>query len=181
MLEARADHLRTRARLAIIVVALALIAAPTALGGKPIRSVVPFTEPIFFPAGSVCAFPVRGQPGEGSRAMITEFSDGRVQVIDWAEANLTNLDTGNTIVWNSRFLSTETVDPEANELFFENSGRFFVWLFPGDQGPAGEVGYPGALLGIVGEARGTVDLDTGMVTSFSLDGQTTDLCALLSE
>jgi hypothetical protein len=53
MLEARADHLRTRARLAIIVVALALIAAPTALGGKPIRSVVPFTEPIFLPAGAV--------------------------------------------------------------------------------------------------------------------------------
>jgi hypothetical protein len=61
-----------------------------------------------------------------------------------------------------------------------SSGRFFIFLFPGDQGPSGEVGYPGALFGVVGDARGTVDPDTGVVTSFSLDGQTTDLCALLS-
>lgn len=180
MLEARADHLRTRARLAIIVVALALIAAPTALGGKPIRSVVPFTEPIFLPAGVGCAFPVRGQPGEGSRAMITEFNDGRTQTIDWAQANLTNLDTGKTILWRSRFLIKETIDPSTNELVSVLTGRHFGFLSPGDQGPSGEVGEPGVLLGVIGHLRVTTDLDTGVVTSFSLNGQTTDLCALLS-
>jgi hypothetical protein len=174
------NHPRFAAFVAALLLALALTAVPTAVGAKPVRTVVPFTEPIFLPAGLGCAFPVRGQPGEGSRAMITEFSDGRVQTIDWAQANLTNLDTGETILWRSRFLIRETIDPATNELVSVVSGRHFVLLFPGDQGPSGEVGEPGALLGIVGRERITVDLDTGVVTSYSLNGQATDLCALLS-
>jgi hypothetical protein len=175
-----AIHPRSTAFVAIIVVALALIAVPTALGAKPIRTHIPFTEPIFLPAGVGCAFPVRGQPGEGSRAMITEFSDGRVQTIDWAQANLTNLETGETILWRSRFLIRETIDPGTNELVSVASGRHFNILSPGDPGPSGEVGEPGALLGVVGRERITFDLDTGVITSYSLNGQATDLCALLS-
>ena len=169
-----------RTSLLAAVVALALIIAPTAPAAKPIRTVIPFTEPILLPAGVGCAFPVRGQPGPGSRATITEFGDGRTQTIDWAQANLTNLDTGGTILWRSRFKATETIDSETNELVAELSGRFFFLLLPGDQGPSGEVGEPGALLGVVGHLRFTVDLDAGVGTSFSLNGQTTDLCALLS-
>ena len=64
-----------------------------------------------------------------------------------------------------------------NYLFIEISGRYGLQLFPGDQGPFGEVGENGALLSVVGHQTFTFDLDTELTPAYSLTGKATDICA----
>jgi hypothetical protein len=51
-------------------------------------------------------------------------------------------------------------------------------FYPGDQGPFGEVGEPGALYAFAGTSSVTVDLNTFAYTAFSYQGSVTDLCAI---
>ena len=161
------------------VVLLALTAAPTALGAKPTRTVFE-PRPFVIPAGLGCSFAVGVQPDEGGRVTFTEFSDGRTVLQGHAVGTLTNLETGDTFVQRTRAKITDIFDPETNEIVEEISGRIFINLYPGDQGPFGEVGEDGAVLSIIGHQRLTFDADTFVVTSYSLDGQALDLCPLLS-
>jgi hypothetical protein len=52
---------------------------------------------------------------------------------------------------------------------------------PGDQGPFGEVDEPRLLLSIIGHQVATLDLDANVITSYSLRGQATDICAALAD
>lgn len=182
MRKRRDNRLRYTAVAGIIVVALALLAVPTtALGAKPIRTV---TEPKGFvaPAGTYCSFGVEGQPDENARRTITQFSDGRIQTIGHAQTTLTNRATGDSFVQVSRYKETQTFDPEANEVLVETSGRFFIGFeeWEADKGPLGEVGEDGMLASVIGHEQYTLHPDTGVITSYSLDGRATDICALLS-
>jgi hypothetical protein len=150
--------------------AVALIAAPTAYAEKPVRTVISPLPPISIPAGLGCSFPISGEPDPRARQTILEFSNGETRILGHANATLTNLDSGASILWRSRYRQT------ANS----GTGRFFFLFFPGDQGPFGLVGEPGALLGLIGHFELTADPDTGVITSFTLNGQATDLCAVLS-
>jgi hypothetical protein len=172
-------RLRVAARVALAVGALALISVPSAVGAKPTRTLIE-AESFVIPAGFGCAFDVEEQVQEGTTVVVTEFSDGRVVTHGNSEPTLVNLDTGTSFVQRTRATVTETYDAEMNDLLVEISGRIFISLFPGDQGPVGEIGENGALLAVVGHQHLTVDLDTDVITSYSLDGQATDLCALLS-
>jgi hypothetical protein len=173
---------RSAALLAVVGVALALIAAPPALGTKPIRTVIPPEGGVFvLPAGEGCAFDVEGRPDEDGRVVVTEFSDGRIVTYDSGEGTLTNLDTGASFVQKTRATVTETFDPEANDVFVEISGRIFISFLPGEQGPLGEVGPDGGLFSFIGHQQLTFDLDSNLTTSYSLDGQAIDICPLLSD
>jgi hypothetical protein len=165
---------------AAVVSAVALIAAPPALGAKPTRTVIGSTGDFLIPAGFGCSFDVGVQADEDARGAITEFSDGRVQIVAHAELTLRNPETGDSVVQRSSYKETDTFDTEANDLLIEISGRYGLALFPGDQGPAGEVGESGALFAVTGRQQFTLDLDSDLVTSYSLNGQATDLCPLLS-
>lgn len=149
---------------------LALVAVPTAMGAKPIRTVISPLPPIALPAGLGCSFPLDGQPDPKAQQTIMEFSDGRIVTFGHANATLTNLDTGASILWRSRYRLSDN----------SGRGRFFFLFFPGDEGPLGEVGENGALLGLVGHFQWTADPLTDVITSFTLNGQATDICALLS-
>ena len=112
--------------------------------------------------------------------MITEFSDGRVVTHGTApEITVTNLETGDSFLQRSRYKETVRHVAEANDLLVEISGRYAINLFPGDQGPFGEV-EDGALLSVVGHQAFTLDLDTDVITAYSLKGKATDTCAELS-
>jgi hypothetical protein len=164
------------------IVCLVMFATPAAMGAKPTRTTAT-PEDQFLPAGFACSFDVletAGEDGEG-RLMITEFSDGRTQIIGHGTAHLINLETEASIDRKARAKITETYDPATNDVFVNISGRLFIQFFPGDQGPFGEVQSPGALLGLIGHFQYTFDLDSFLITSFSLDGTATDLCAQLSE
>ena len=163
----------------VIVGALALVAVPTALAAKPIRTVLEQPPPSVIPAGQGCSFDVGEQAGEGMTTL-TEFSDGRTVIHVNADPILTNLETGDTFVQRARAKVTDTVDAQANEIVEEISGQVFVSFLPGDQGPSGVVEEPGALLSIIGHQRLTFDADTFVLTSYSLNGKATDICAQLS-
>ena len=162
-----------------VLLPIGLVAVPAALAAKPTRA--PFVpEPLVIPAGSGCSFAVEEQLGEDDWATITEFSDGRTVIHANAEPTLTNLETGDTFQQSSRFQVTETFDPETNTVFDKIDGRVFVNFRPGDQGPFGEVEEPGLLLSVIGDQELTFDADTALLTSYSLDGTATDICALIS-
>jgi hypothetical protein len=164
------------------VAGAALVAVPTGLGAKPVRTVITL-EPSVIPAGFGCAFGVAVLPNGPNgvpRVTVTDFSDGRTVTQVNADPTLTNLDTGTSIVHGSRFTETDTYDPETNDIFSVASGTLLLNLYPGDQGPFGEVGENGALFAVVGTNQLTFDLDTGQVTSFSYVGTVTDVCPLLA-
>jgi hypothetical protein len=167
--------------LAFVALAALIVVAP-AMGAKPTRTVVDLegdADAFVIPAGEGCAFAVRFRPSERSRRTLTEFSDGRLQVIRHAEWTLTNLATGDSFVQVSRNRDI-TFDAAANDALVETSGRIFITFLPGDQGPFGEVEDPGLLLSVIGHQSFTLDLDANAITAYSLDGQATDICALLS-
>jgi hypothetical protein len=176
-------EIRKRFAIVIGVAAAGVMAlgAQTALGAQPTRTVVDLEGDRFvMPAGEGCSFDVELQASERARQTFTEFSDGRLQVIGHAEPTLINLDTGDSFVQVSRYTVIDTFDPVTNEVLEEISGRIFMQFFPGDQGPFGEVEYPGLLLSVIGDQTLTFDLDANAITAYSLDGQATDICALLS-
>jgi hypothetical protein len=166
--------------LILVVFVLALSIVPTALGVAPIRTVVEAEEPILIPAGTGCAFDVLEELGENAHLTFTEFSDGRLHIQAHGDIVLTNLETEQSIDWKNRWNTWETFDPEANSIISEFSGRLLFTFFPGDQGPFGTVGENGAFFAFVGRVELTMDADTGVITSFSLNGSATDVCALLA-
>jgi hypothetical protein len=166
---------RSTALVAVVGAALALIAAPPALGAKPTKTVFP-AEGFVIPAGEGCASAVEEQVPEGTTVVIKEFSDGRIVTHGNSEPTLRKLDTGDSFVQKSRATVTETYDPETNDVLVEISGRIFVSFLPGEQGPFGEVGANGALFSVIGHQQLTFDLDSNLTTSYSLNGQAIDIC-----
>jgi hypothetical protein len=155
----------------------ALIAAPAGVAAKPSRTVLPVPDPFVIPAGLGCSFDVGVAP-IGSQA-ITEFDDGHIARTANADITMTNLEGTSSYVQRSNYHLTETY-PDANTVLLEVSGRIFIQFFPGDVGPFGEVGEPGAMYAFVGTVSATIDLDTELYTSFSYEGTVTDLCAALA-
>ena len=133
---------------------------------------------VIIPAGEGCAFDVEETVPEGTTFTVTEFGDGSWVVTHGnSEPTLTNLETGTTFLQKTRGQITDRFDPQTNKLRFTTSGRIFISFLPGDQGPFGEVDEPGLLLSIIGHQVATLDLDANVITSYSLRGQATDICA----
>lgn len=168
-------------RTAAVVVAFALVAVPSTYGAKPDRSVLGPSEPSVSLAGEGCAFDILWQPSADARRMITEFDDGRTVYITNGNPTLTNLETGTTFAHRARYHVTDTYDPASNSVLSVITGQIILGFWAGDMGPYGEVSSPGLLLRVTGISRLTVDLDTFVITDFSLDGRVTDdVCAQLA-
>ena len=170
----------TRSCLAIpiLVAALSVLLIPTANAAKPTRTIIG-VERLFLPAGAACEFAISGTPDERARQTIIEFDDGRTRLIGHASPTFTNLETGASIVHKSRYYNSFVYDPVVNDVYIEVSGRVFFSFLPGDEGPNGTVGSPGALIGFAGDIEATFDLDTGLLVSFEHEGTSKDLCELL--
>lgn len=157
----RLGYPRRSIRMAVIAVAvLTLILAPA----------VSAVEPVIIPAGEGCSFDVLLEPTSGPAG----------DKIGFADITMTNLDTGASYVQRSRYLQTETIDPATNTGVWNVIGRILIGFFPGDMGPYGVVGEPGAMLGFTGSFQLTYELDTGVTTAFSYRGHLIDLCARLA-
>jgi hypothetical protein len=170
---------RRRQSLIVLVVAvLGLTAIPTAGAAKPIREYFA-AEPTLLAAGSGCPFAVELRPSEGATSTRTEFSDGTVVIKSNMRQTVTNLETGASLEVKDAGTVRETYDAAANDLHIEFSGQTIFYFFPGDQGPFGEVGEDGGLYRVVGHVTETWDLDQDLITSFSFQGQATELCSQL--
>jgi hypothetical protein len=157
-----------------IATALTLLIAPGAGAHKP------YQEPIELEAGVLpgCSFDVGFQPA--SREYMRIFDSGRFTVHSYGRPTLTNLDSGDAKVYGLRYLFQETVDPETGDVLGQISGRSLWFIAPGDVGPAGEVDPDGGLLHIVGQLRYVADPATFAITSLTVDGTVTDVCAALA-
>jgi hypothetical protein len=159
---------------ALVATAIGLVTAPAAGADQPYR------EPIELTGGILpgCAFDVQITP-DGTESL-TIFDSGRVAVHAHNAPTLTNVDTGKSEVYRLRYLFQETYDADANQLIGRLSGRFVFVILPGDVGPSGEVDEDGGLVNIVGRVRYTMDPDTFALTSFTVRGTMTDVCAELA-
>jgi hypothetical protein len=152
-------------RLALILgAAVTLVAAPAASAA----------ESFIVPAGQGCAFDVLVQP-------VHQEHPGDRFPIGFGNITMTNLDTDATYLQRSRYTITETFDPLTNTFKDAVTGRIWIEFYPGDEGPGGVVGEPGAALAFSGNVQVTIDADTGAYRAFSYEGTFTDLCAQLAE
>jgi hypothetical protein len=152
-------------------------APPQAANARPVKTEF-IAETFVLPAGQGCAFDVAGDKTGSLKT--TEQPNGSVVVKGEALITITNLETGGTYLQDSRAKTVETYDPATNEVHVVGKGRLLFSFWPGDQGPNGVIGEPGALLAIDGDFSFSLDVGTFFFTSFSVDGQVTDLCAILS-
>jgi hypothetical protein len=159
------------------VAAFLAVGATAAWAAKPERA--PYSpDPIQLETGQACAFPVQIEPVSGSTFTATTFGDGRFVITGSGHDRVTNLVTSatHTVPTSGKLTITELPDGDQR---IQGSGRSIFYLFEGDQGPFGEVGFPGALYYVVGNVDETLDLDTNVITSFGWSGRATELCGLV--
>jgi len=153
------------------------VGVTAAWAGKPDKG--PFTpEPIVLQPGEACAFPVEIAPASSGSFKAATFGDGRFAITGSGYDRVTNLSTSASVVLHSTGNLTTTELPNG-DLRIRGSGRTLFFLFEGDQGPFGEVGFPGALYQIGGHADETLDLDANVITSFEWSGRATEICGLI--
>jgi hypothetical protein len=171
-----------KALLVLVVACITLaLAAPAALAGEPyrfhVRGVDRFTQdPVTLPAGLACPFILQIE----SEGQITYwmFPDGHEATSKNFTRTLTNLETGASIDHLSAYHATIYHRDDGTTLETDH-GSFIVVFFPGDHGPNGVVGPSGETYFMTGTAKTIYGVD-GAITSFSLDGQSSDVCQLLS-
>jgi len=134
------------------------------------------TDPVSVPAGVACPFAMRID----SEGKITHwlFSDGHEAASNNYTRTLTNLDVGTSVEHRSVYHTT-TYHREDGTTLQTSHGSFLFIFFEGDEGLNGIVGPGGETYFMTGTATVVFDADF-VVTSFSFDGQATDVCQLLS-
>jgi hypothetical protein len=165
-----------------VLVMVLLVSMPSVQAAPPTRTVFE-AEGFELRAGQGCSFKVAIAPADDAPLLTeTVFSDGdaMVQIRD-GFIRLTNVKTGESIVHHSQYRTMWTFDALTDQIYAEDDGTAMWWFFPGDVGPYGVVGKPGLFLSLTGQVDTTWDPNTGLITSFDLDGRiNSDLCALLS-
>jgi hypothetical protein len=155
-----------------------VVAAPAAAAQPARTRYVPSTGPI--PAGTACSFEVLRQILPGAHDVYTEYSDGRSVLNAHGDVVLTNAETGASFVHHAAFNSPEWFDPSTGLIRGMVNGSVLQGFWPGDAGPYGVVGAPGALYRFVGTIWYAYDPDTYVTVEFRYQGTITDICALLA-
>jgi hypothetical protein len=122
-----------------------------------------------------CSFDVNFHP-EGRESM-TIFDGGLLSIHASGVATMTNADTGFSKDYARRYLPRESFDEDGNVVRGQITGNLGWVIAPGDVGPSGEVDPDGGLVNIVGQLRYTADPETFAITSFTVRGTLTDVCA----
>ena len=159
-------------RLLICLAALAgaALVAPGAWADKPVTERFVADESFELPAGEVCPFLTQFDFDQAGR--ISTFSDGRTLTNVRGTIEVTNGLTGESVSLHMGFSSVETPLPDG-DLRFTVRGQSLLFYLEGD------VLGPGLFL-TKGHVVEIFDASTGSITSSRLNGQRTDVCALLS-
>jgi hypothetical protein len=168
---------RHRGVLSVMLVALILTLAAVLGSASPATAADPTV--IDFPAGTACDFDLRVEISGGSN-VVKEFVDKNGNVVRMLFAgkgsalSFTNLSTGATFSLKANGSVTHiTFNPDGSSTW-DITGHNVLILFPTDV-PAG----PSTTLH-VGRVVFTVD-SSGVFTVQQVSGQTTDICAVLSQ
>ena len=172
--------LRLRYTLATSVLTLGLLAPPGAYAEGSAAGPTEPPESVFSPAGETCpSFGVIGDfsgPFSGSEKVLR---DGRFINHNVGTGTWTNPETGKSFVQRSRYMLVDRYIEDTNELEIDITGRFMISFIPGDIGPEGTVVTEISTYSVIGHQSITLDFDTFLWTSYSLDGQIVDVCAQL--
>jgi len=152
-------------------IAIAFVAAFSSalLAQKPVKEPEQFT-PSNFPAGAVCAFPVRLLGGGNTN--VIEFPSGRLMIVGSGTVTATNLATGRSIEFKQSGRYSEKLLTDGS-VKIETSGQQLFFLLPQD------VGGPGLQL-VTGHAVLTYDIGTDTVTDLRVSSTPIDICSALT-
>lgn len=162
--------MKLRIGLLAMVLAVGAVLASAGLAQPPVKEPL-VSEPMEFPAGVVCPFPVLGESVSGNES-ITFFASGRFHITGEGSTRVTNLETQESIVLDTSGVVTFTPLEDGN-LAITGSGRNLFFFLPQDVEGAG-------LFLITGRISEILDSSTDTITSSSSTGQRVDVCAALS-
>lgn len=162
--------MKLRIGLLAMVLAVGAVLASAGLAQPPVKEPL-VSEPMEFPAGVVCPFPVLGESVSGNES-ITFFASGRFHITGEGSTRFTNLETQESIVLDTSGVVTFTPLEDGN-LAITGSGRNLFFFLPQDVEGAG-------LFLITGRISEILDSSTDTITSSSSTGQRVDVCAALS-
>ena len=162
--------MKLRIGLLAMVLAVGAVLASAGLAQPPVKEPL-VSEPMEFPAGVVCPFPVLGESVSGNES-ITFFASGRFHITGVGSTRFTNLETQESIVLDTSGVVTFTPLEDGN-LAITGSGRNVFYFLPQDVEGAG-------LFLITGRISEILDSSTDTITSSSSTGQRVDVCAALS-
>lgn len=162
--------MKLRIGLLAMVLAVGAVLASAGLAQPPVKEPL-VSEPMEFPAGVVCPFPVLGESVSGNES-ITFFASGRFHITGEGSTRFTNLETQESIVLDTSGVVTFTPLEDGN-LAITGSGRNLFYFLPQDVEGAG-------LFLITGRISEILDSSTDTITSSSSTGQRVDVCAALS-
>lgn len=162
--------MKLRIGLLAMVLAVGAVLASAGLAQPPVKEPL-VSEPMEFPAGVVCPFPVLGESVSGNES-ITFFASGRFHITGEGSTRVTNLETQESIVLDTSGVVTFTPLEDGN-LAITGSGRNLFYFLPQDVEGAG-------LFLITGRISEILDSSTDTITSSSSTGQRVDVCAALS-
>ena len=162
--------MKLRIGLLAMVLAVGAVLASAGLAQPPVKEPL-VSEPMEFPAGVICPFPVLGESVSGNES-ITFFASGRFHITGEGSTRFTNLETDESIVLDTSGVVTFTPLEDGN-LAITGSGRNLFFFLPQDVEGAG-------LFLITGRISEILDSSTDTITSSSSTGQRVDVCAALS-
>lgn len=162
--------MKLRIGLLAMVLAVGAVLASAGLAQPPVKEPL-VSEPMEFPAGVVCPFPVLGESVSGNES-ITFFASGRFHITGEGSTRFTNLETQESIVLDTSGVVTFTPLEDGN-LAITGSGRNLFFFLPQDVEGAG-------LFLITGRISEILDSSTDTITSSSSTGRRVDVCAALS-
>ena len=156
----------------LAIVAILGVAGPaSASSGAPPDSVLDFA------AGEVCPFALRLEDWSTDRTWTVTGRDGveRTVSVGHTRTRVTDLDRGRSVSVDYASVLTYW-EPGDGTFRLQMTGSQLFYFLDGDQNPRGDG--PGLFL-VIGSASETLDLTTGVVTSFQQHGLARDLCARL--
>ena len=172
--------LRRAAPAAAIALVLGLAVAAPAAASQPIRTVM--SDPpatLTLDAGRFCPFTVVTDRPMGRRFTVTEFSDGREQVIGLAvQRTYSNPANGKSFVAQTSGHEVDWFD--AYPMVHGTVQGTFVWTAPpGDVFSGGVVIDHLTQFYIQGSVTYVTNWETGATSQFSMTGTATDICAAM--
>ena len=175
-------RLTTRsARGAVIALALALVVAAPAAAAQPTRTVFVADPVRHYPAGTGCDFDVTVYRSPGSRTAITDFTDGREQIINHeSRRTIVNDATGAAFVETSAYREVDRFDADAGVIRGSVTGQSIFAFAPGDVAPDGSIVDHTYSIFIRGKVSYVIDATTFATLAISVQGSYTDICAALS-
>jgi hypothetical protein len=160
-------------RFVALAAAVACTIAPAAAADPPERVPVP-SDPVAFPAGTVCPFPVLLEVTFNKQTQ-TFFANGRLLITGPFKTRVTNVATGESVERNAP--GAIRVEENADGTWsVVGTGTTLFFFFADDLGP----GQPGALLYGTGRTEETATADFSRILSYRHVGTTENLCETLA-